>query len=109
MTGADWVSLGAKLHGAGGADPRLDIAIAEAFGVPAGSYTESIEDCRRLVALALPGWHLHIGFAASGVFVYASLSKGEASASAESPTVPLAILRALVAMKISPSPLSPRE
>jgi hypothetical protein len=98
MTGTDWASLAAKLHDAGGADPELDAVIAEAFGAPAGSYTESIEDCRRLVALALPGWHLHIGFAASGVFVYANLSKGEASASAESPTVPLAILRALVAI-----------
>jgi hypothetical protein len=88
-------ALAAQLKAATGPDTGLDAAIAEAFGVPAADYTESAEACRRLVALVLPGWHLHLGFGALGLFPYAVISQGDERAEAEAPTVPLAILRAV--------------
>lgn len=93
----NWSNLTAQLQAADGASTALDAAIAQAFGVPPGDYTESIEQCQQLVALAFPGWHLHLGFDVTGIFPYAVLSKGMERGEAEAPTVPLAILRAAVA------------
>ncbi|CAA7619839.1 conserved hypothetical protein [Candidatus Terasakiella magnetica] len=93
---SDFPALAAKLRIAGGPSPELDAAIAEALGVPAGHHTESVEECRRLVSLALPGWRLHLGFDVCGVLPYAVLSKEADRAETEAPTVPLAILRVLV-------------
>lgn len=93
---SDWVALAARLMTTPGPDSALDAAVAEAFEVPAASFSASVEDCRRLAATALPNWRLHVGFGVSGVLPYAALTNGEDRATAEAPTVPLAILRAVV-------------
>mgnify|MGYP001810377415 CR=1 FL=1 len=93
---ADLCILSTELNAANGGDPVLDRLIAEAFEQPAAPYTESVERCRALVAACLPQWHLHVGYGVSGVLPYAALSQGQRHVEAEGPTVPLAILRALV-------------
>jgi len=93
---SDWPALAAGLKAASGPDIALDEAIVEALGVPAAGYTESVAECRRLVALALPNGHLHVGFGVSGIFPYCVVRDGALRGEAEAPTVPLAILRALV-------------
>jgi len=93
---ADWQVLMAALANATGGDHALDQAIAEAFGQAPAEYTESAAACRALVAAALPGWKLHVGYGVSGLFPYAALSRDEAHLEAEAPSLPLAILRAAV-------------
>lgn len=72
----DWSFLGDRLNAATGPDAALDTMIAEVFHAPPAGYTESVEDCRRLVGSALPGWELHLGFGVSGLFPYALIGKG---------------------------------
>ncbi|HLN22864.1 MAG TPA: hypothetical protein VK558_02660 [Patescibacteria group bacterium] len=84
------------LQRATGADPGLDAAIVVLFGVPPGDYTASIEKCRFLLTETLPGWQMHLGYDVSGVFPYAAVSNGGRRLAADGPTVPLAILRAVV-------------
>lgn len=91
-------ALRARLAAATGADPALDRAVQAAFG-PAeapGDYSASIERCRALLARVLPGWRWHLGWGASGLFPYARLERGGERVSDEGPTVPIALLRALV-------------
>lgn len=84
------------LLAAGGCDPALDTRLVEILDAQAADYTASVEACLRLVASALPGWRLHIGYSVSGMFPYASLTDDRYRFAAEAPTVPLAILRAMV-------------
>lgn len=93
----DWLELGRKLERAGGAEPELDRALAAAFGVVVAAFTASVPDCRHLAEAALPGMKLHLGYGASGVFPYASLAGEGLHVVSEAPTVPLAILRSIVA------------
>lgn len=93
----DWDELGRRLERASGAEPELDRDLAAAFGVAAAAFTASVPDCRALVEAALPGLKLHLGYGASGLFPYASLSGEGLHVISEAPTVPLAILRSLVA------------
>ena len=94
----DWPELAAMLEAATGADGRLDGAVAAGFGVSPADYTASVDHCRDLVASVLPGWALHVGFGASGIFPYALLSNGDRRHMADAGTVPLAILRAAAAV-----------
>lgn len=94
---ADWEDLAKRLAAASGGDHGLDAAIAAAFAQPPAEYSESAECSRALVAKALPGWRLHVGYSVSGVFPYAALNRDGAHIEAEAPTLPLAILRAAVA------------
>ncbi|MDA8232217.1 MAG: hypothetical protein M0006_12840 [Magnetospirillum sp.] len=101
---ADWRELRGRLAGATGADAGIDAGIAQAFALPPGDYTASPDKCRALVASALPGWHLHVGYGASGVFPYAALTRSGQHVEAEAPTLPLAILRAAaVAAALGPA------
>lgn len=87
----------ALLDAASGPDPAIDRAVEAAFGpgeVPA-DYSASVERCRALAARVLPGWRWHVGWGATGVFPYARLEHEGERASAEAPTVPIAVLRAL--------------
>lgn len=99
-----WSDLGRRMMQASGSDAVLDRAIAEAFVQPEAGYTASVEACRTLVAAALPGWRLHLGYGASGTFPYASLSRDGCHIVSDAPTVPLAILRSAVeAASLAPS------
>jgi len=93
----DLSSLTKALAAATGPDRGLDALIAASLGQPAADYSESADRCGRLVLALLPDWHLHVGFGGSGVFPYASLSRGDDRTEAEAPTVPLAMLRAAIA------------
>lgn len=80
-----------------GADAAIDRAVAAAFGAgeTAGDWSGSVERCTALVARVLPGWRWHVGWGVSGLFPYARLEHGGERVSAEAPTVPIALLRAL--------------
>lgn len=97
----DWSVLGVRVRAAVGPDAAIDAAIAEAFGMPPASYTGSVGYCRALVAKVLPGWRLHLGFDASGATPCATVSNDDHRAEAMAPTMPLAILRALMELASS--------
>ncbi|MDO8606766.1 MAG: hypothetical protein Q7R40_09540 [Phaeospirillum sp.] len=103
----DWIDLGRRLREATGADTALDLALSAAFGQTAAPFTASVDASRALVAAALPGWRLHLGYDVSGMFPYASLSKDGARVVSDAPTVPLAVLRSAVAAKACPAPSLP--
>ena len=101
----DYNGLEARLKAISGADKDIDAAIAARFAVPVADFTASVEACRSLVGAVLPGWRLHVGWGASGLFPYGTLAKDGVHCAAEAPTVPLAILRALVdAARVAPPP-----
>ena len=103
----DWIELGNRLLAAAGADAALDGALAAAFGQTLAPFTSSVEACRALVAAVLPDWRLHLGYGASGMFPYALLTNNASRIISDAPTVPLAILRSLAAVKACPAPSSP--
>ena len=103
----DWGELGERLLASAGGDAALDEALAAAFGQVAAPFTSSVEACRALVAEALPGWRLHLGYGASGMFPYALLTNNATRIISDASTVPLAILRSAVAAKASSTPSSP--
>ncbi len=90
-----------RIAAATGADTGLDRLIAERLersdppeAVP--DYTASVDSCLGLIARVLPGWAWHIGFGPRGIFPYASLHDDEDRFEALAPTVPLALLQAVV-------------
>ena len=103
---SNWDRLARALMTAVGADSQLDESLAQVFNQPKAAFTASVEDCRALIAACLPDWHLHLGYGASGMFPYASLTRGSARIISDAPTVPLAILRSAVAAKACPEPSS---
>ena len=78
----------AALEAATGSDPALDSSVA------------SVDRCLGLLATALPGWTWHVGYGAGGLFPYAALTNGRVRVVAEAPTVPLALLVAMVKARI---------
>ena len=101
---ADLEDLLQRIEAATGADPALDGDIAALLAdsveaVPA--YTASVDACLTLMHAVLPRWHWHLGHDASGVFPYASLSKGRRRVSAKGTTVPLVLLSAIVRALLS--------
>ncbi len=97
----DWPELERRLERASGADALLDGDLAVAFGVSEAPFTASVPHCRDLVEAVLPGMKLHLGYGASGMFPYASLSGEGVYIVSEAPTVPLAVLRSVVAAEIA--------
>ena len=90
--------LSRRIAAATGADRQLDDDLARLLGpgTPAADYTASVDRCIDLVHARLPGWAWHVGWNASGVLPYATLHRGEHLVAEAAPTVPLALLRALV-------------
>jgi hypothetical protein len=67
-----------------------------------------VDSCIALFRRVLPGWHWHIGHGPRGILPYAAVSKaadepGGIRLEAIAPTVPLALLRALLKAKIADS------
>ena len=84
-----------------GADAELDRLIAARLEgsdapAPVPDYTASVDSCLGLIARVLPGWHWHVGFGPRGIFPYATLREGEDLFEALAPTVPLALLQAVM-------------
>lgn len=89
--------LRADLEVATGHDPSLDARIGRLLGGDVDAdYSASVPRCTELIGRRLPGWRWHVGYGASGVFPYASLSRGDDLRTASAPTVPLALLAAMV-------------
>ena len=105
-------SLLTELEQATGNDAALDRSIARAFAAAEAAYTASTEPCLALLNRALPGWHWHVGWAGNGVFPYARIDKEGQRVRVEAPTVPLALLRAIVRAGLGdldpPAPTPPR-
>jgi hypothetical protein len=95
----DWGTLARRLWAARGLDADLDRDLAAASGMAVQPFTASVEAARALVSHTLPGWVLHLGYGASGVFPYAALAAGLIRVVSDAPTVPLAILRSLAGAK----------
>ena len=90
-----------RIAAATGADAELDRLIAERLEGPdppdpVPDYTASVDSCLGLIGRVLPGWHWHVGFGPRGIFPYATLQDGEDLFEALAPTVPLALLQAVV-------------
>jgi hypothetical protein len=91
------------LEAATGSDRRLDAELADLVGAPspAPDYTASVDRCVELVRAELAGWAWHVGWDASGVLPYATLHGGPHLVEAAGPTVPIALLRALLRARIA--------
>ena len=95
--------LAGRIAAATGSDRELDVALARMFGggEPAPDYTASVDRCIQLVQAAMPGWAWHVGWNATGVLPYATLHQGDRLAEAAAPTVPLALLKALLKARLA--------
>lgn len=107
--GTDWLDLLRRIEQAAGADAVLDGDLAKAFSVATAPFTASVPHCQGLAETALPGMKLHLGYGASGVFPYSSLSGGGLHVVSEAATVPLAILRSLVGAAAARARSAPPE
>lgn len=92
-------ALSRRVEAATGSDGDLDAELTRVLGGgPAAKivdYTASVDRAIDLVHAVLPGWDWHLGWNASGILPYATLSHGERRTTAAAATVPLALLRAL--------------
>lgn len=84
------------LEMASGSDKQIDATIAELFGLDPAEFTSSAEVSRRLGAQLLPHWQLRVGYDVCGIFPSATASLEDRRHSSVAPTVPLAVLRALI-------------
>jgi len=94
-----------RLRTASGADPNVDALVERASLERVGNttpehatdYSASVDACLALLARHLPGWHWHVGYGVKGIFPYATVSNGgEKQFEASAPTVPLALLIAIM-------------
>lgn len=98
------ISLLSKVSRATGADRSLDRRIAceldtsSAEG-PTPDYTASVDQCIALVKRVLPGWRWRVGYGPVGIRVYAFVDNGRERHEAMAPTVPLALLSAVLKAK----------
>ncbi len=105
-------ALRARVRAATGHDDALDRAIADALdgggsdvGDPPG-YTASVDQCIALIHRALPGWGWHVGYGPRGILPYASVTDADHSQrfEASAPTVPLALIAALIEARLGVEP-----
>jgi hypothetical protein len=89
--------LAAALDAATGADPDLDALIAATFARPQAPVSASVEACIELLHELLPGAHWHVGWDASGILPYARIERGRQLHAERAATVPIALLRAMIA------------
>lgn len=105
----------ARVRSATGRERQLDAAIADLLRdadsmSDAPEYTASVDACIELVHRVLPGWGWHVGYGPRGVVPYAAVSNGPTRHAASAPTVPLALLAAMLMAKIgfqAPAPERP--
>jgi hypothetical protein len=95
--------LSKRVRAATGRDRELDRSIADLLDHNAAKipeYTGSVDACIDLVHRVLPGWFWHVGYGPRGVLPYAALWHGHARHEASAPTVPLALLAAVLEAKV---------
>lgn len=102
-------ALRKRIGRATGRDTKLDAAIADVLDPDnaageAPAYTSSVDACIALIHRALPGWGWHVGYGPKGVLPYATVAHENARFEATAPTVPLALLNALLAAKAAKAP-----
>lgn len=95
-----------RLKRATGADRMLDQRIArllepDSTNRPIHRYTASVDSCIALIERVLPDWAWHVGYGPRGILPYAAIHKSEARFESTAPTVPLALLAAMVRAKLS--------
>lgn len=96
-----------RVRRATGSDPEIDAAIAaldpraaiEASSPP--SFTRSVDACLELLRRTRPGWAWHVGWGATGVVPYVTVSRSERRYEARASTIPLALLDALLQVEIA--------
>ena len=88
-------SLVQALAEATGPSRQLDERIAREWSVATKDYTASVDACLGLLHDKLPKAHWHVGRAADGVSIYATVNAGRTRAESTSGTVPLALLAAM--------------
>ena len=97
-----WDHLLKQIDTASGSDPDLDSAVQDVLGdLPPDQmehprYTSSVDACIVLIEKHMPGGHWHVGFGPRGIEPYASLTVGTERWESHAPTVPLALLSALL-------------
>ena len=95
-----------RIEGATGAERALDRRIAEILDRPDAveevpDYTASVDHCIALIGRVLPHWAWHVGYGPRGILPYATLHDEEERFEAVAPTVPLALLGALLKATIA--------
>lgn len=95
-----------EIEGVTGADRGLDRRIAEVLEQPdpaaqVPDYTASVDHCIALIGRVLPHWAWHVGYGPRGILPYATLHDEEERFEAVAPTVPLALLAALLKARIA--------
>lgn len=79
-----------------GADADLDRLLAEVLGAECDDFSGDATSSRKLVEQVLPNSRLQVGYDVSGVLPNAVLHYSGERFSIVAPTVPLAVLRALI-------------
>ena len=82
---------------ASGASKDLDRLIAETLRVPRQDYSSSVDACIELIHELFPDSHWHLGRAANGVSMYATLDEGGHREESTGTTIPLVLLSVIVA------------
>ncbi len=95
-----------RIEGVTGADRDLDRRIGQGLDRLGASdqmpdYTASVDHCIALIGRILPHWAWHVGYGPRGILPYATLHDEEQRFEAIAPTVPLALLAALVKARIA--------
>jgi len=93
-----------KLGAATGSDRELDRDLAALNGAEVLDYTSSVDRSVDLLHALLPGWSWHVGWDAQGIMPYATVHLDERIFEARAPTVPIALLRAMMAALRAPPP-----
>lgn len=100
MMSKDLTALLERLEAATGSDPGLDHELAQTLQSEQVDYTASVDRCVEMLRTLLPGWSWHVGWGANGIMPYAAVHNGHRRSAATAPTVPLALLTAMLRARI---------
>lgn len=96
MPGSALDSLGEKIDAATGSDQEIDRQIARVFQIAPADFSADVMAARQLVEHLLPEVTLKVGYDVCGVLPSATVHAVSGRWTAVAPTVPLAILRAMM-------------